>query len=151
MTEGITLIPRMPWIAYINTAWQFWVIKSQLHELLPACYACFDSFKINMTTLYVCMDMHHMDTWSSEWSKDLRNPDHGKMESCDSHVTTGKCVHLHWRSARALYYSALSAAPCWLFMTNIYISSAFICPPVTVLHRQFFFYKMLLILRFMLG
>ena len=31
--------------------------------------------------------MHHMDTWSSEWSKDLRNPDHGKMESCDLHVS----------------------------------------------------------------
>ena len=88
MTENITLIPRMPWIANINTAWVFWVIKSQLHELFPACYACFDSFKINMTILYVCMDMHHMDTWSSEWSKHLRIPDLRKMESCDLHVST---------------------------------------------------------------
>ena len=51
-------------------------------------------FKINMTILYVCMDMHYMGTWSSEWSKGLINPENEKMESCECHVSTGKCVHL---------------------------------------------------------
>ena len=101
LTEGFTLIPRMPCIHDINTAWAFWGIELQVHECLPACYACFECFLLNMSILCVFMDMQHMGTWSSEWSKRLKNPELEIMNSCDPHVSTGNFAHLFWRPGRA--------------------------------------------------
>ena len=123
-----------------------WIAGAWMSSIL-LCLIWF--FKINMTIIYVWVDMHHLGPWSSKWSKDLRIPDHGTMESCDPHISTGKRAHFH-----------SSPAKVWITLPSLqlcvdYLWPTFLFLVISSLYFNCFihevpFYKMLLELQFKL-